>query len=597
MTVVVNRIGYLDLNDCDDDALWDTVIDGIDTVDYVEGTGSVYGIMKTAGLEDTGFTPAASKDLSGVKHVRFWGQFAQGTLIDLKVNGGIRFWASDGTNTGYWYVGGRDTYQGGFENFVVDVSAGVDAGTKPTAMNAITSMGITLNLTGTGKNVVNTWLDGFMLCDGVIAYGDDVGGYFDFEDIYLADVGVNLATGTIRKVAGVYFAAGKIVIGDSVSTNGCKFNAKSQSLIFEEKDVASTLYGIEVVDNGTGVTEFILGEKVGSAGVSGCFISVESLTQTPKWDLDGGTDTDVDNFKLYGSTFSGADGMILPATATEVEVLNCNFDSCGQIIVDTCIILNSNFINAIGNAIEISTASHQVEECSFINPTTAGVEITVATTYDFDGLVFVGTSGTGPYDVNNTSGSTVTINVNSGNAQYSTGSTVNFIQAPATVEITVKDIVTTAIIEGARVLVVVSDGVNFPYQESVTITRTAAVAYVTHTGHGLSTGDKVYIQGADQWEYNRVHQITVTGVDAYNYAIVGTPDTPATGTITATMVIVDEDTNVSGIADDTRVYANNQPFIGVVREGDVGPYKASPLTGTIDKTGGYSVIVQLIPDA
>lgn len=68
------------------------------------------------------------------------------------------------------------------------------------------------------------------------------------------------------------------------------------------------------------------------------------------------------------------------------------------------------------------------------------------------------------------------------------------------------------------------------------ITRSGSTATVAMTGHGFSDNDYVLIAGADQAEYNGAHQITKTGDDAFTYAVSGTPDTPATGTITAERV-------------------------------------------------------------
>ena len=601
MAITVAALAQTIIDACDNNTYNDGA--GVDTVDFKQNSASVYWTKKASGNNDCTFTPSAAVDLSGTGvHVRFWGLFLQGSLINLAASGGIQFWASDGSNTGYWYLGGRDTYSGGWAPFCVDVSAGVDSGTKPTAMNAITSMGLRLNLTGTSKNFDNTWMDYLHVCDGLRAYGDDAGGYFDLEDIFSADATDTSSTvggwGIVTKFAGIYFTSGGLEVGDSVSTNACKFQAKNQTLVFEDKDVNAALYSITVVDNGTGLTEFLLGEKAGTAGVSGCTIQVEDSAQAAKVDFVA-TDADITNFGIYGSTFIGLDDISLPATSTITEVLNSNFSACGTVVVDTCTLRNCNFINATGNAIEIDSLSNDVEDCTFITPTTAGVEISAAPTgdYDFDGMEFVGTTGSGPYDVNNTSGSEITINVNSGNAQYYTGSVVNFIIAPVTITLTVKDIVTTDEIAGARSLVLVADSANFPYQASVTIERSGAVATVSHTGHGMETGDKVYISGANQWEYNGVHEITYIGTGSYSYAVVGTPDTPATGTITATFVILDEDTDTGGVAADTRSYSNHQLFTGRVREGDVGPYKDAPLQGTIDKASGYSTVVQLIPDS
>lgn len=65
------------------------------------------------------------------------------------------------------------------------------------------------------------------------------------------------------------------------------------------------------------------------------------------------------------------------------------------------------------------------------------------------------------------------------------------------------------------------------------VTRAGAVATVTTiTPHGFTSGDYVTHAGADQQDYNVEAQVTVTGPTTYTFAVGGTPDTPATGTIT-----------------------------------------------------------------
>ena len=55
--------------------------------------------------------------------------------------------------------------------------------------------------------------------------------------------------------------------------------------------------------------------------------------------------------------------------------------------------------------------------------------------------------------------------------------------------------------------------------------------------HNYSTGMTITIAGADQSEYNGSFQITVTDIDKFQYAISGTPVSPATGTITSSASI------------------------------------------------------------
>lgn len=65
---------------------------------------------------------------------------------------------------------------------------------------------------------------------------------------------------------------------------------------------------------------------------------------------------------------------------------------------------------------------------------------------------------------------------------------------------------------------------------SISITRSGAVATVTETGHGRSSGDVVKVSGCTETEYNGSQTITVVDANTYTFAVTGTPATPASGT-------------------------------------------------------------------
>lgn len=85
------------------------------------------------------------------------------------------------------------------------------------------------------------------------------------------------------------------------------------------------------------------------------------------------------------------------------------------------------------------------------------------------------------------------------------------------------------------------------------IVRTASTATATAAAaHGLVSGDRVTIAGAAQTDYNGTFTVTVTTTTAFTYTVANTPATPATGTLTATLVDYDE----------IRPYtAGSQPYI------------------------------------
>lgn len=200
-------------------------------------------------------------------------------------------------------------------------------------------------------------------------------------------------------------------------------------------------------------------------------------------------------------------------------------------------------------------------------------------------------------------GGTITVNLIecAGDISYkSAGCTVDFVINPVDTTINVKDISTLANISGARVLVYPLNATGpMNYQVSVTsINRSGSTATVVQTAHGLATNDKVYIEGADQPEYNGIHQIIVTGANGYTYTVSGTPDTPATGTIVETDVLISTTTDGSGNATANKSFSSDQPITGRVREGTtpVPNYKTSPITGTVDKDAGFATTIFLVPD-
>ena len=70
--------------------------------------------------------------------------------------------------------------------------------------------------------------------------------------------------------------------------------------------------------------------------------------------------------------------------------------------------------------------------------------------------------------------------------------------------------------------------------KSASLTRSGTTVTATVTAHGYSTGEKISIIGATQPEYNGRFTVTVSGANTFTYTIVGSPTTPATGTIAAT---------------------------------------------------------------
>jgi hypothetical protein len=173
---------------------------------------------------------------------------------------------------------------------------------------------------------------------------------------------------------------------------------------------------------------------------------------------------------------------------------------------------------------------------------------------------------------------------------------------PSTVSttITVQDLSTASAIEGAIVLVWVTDNSNYFYKTSVSITGSGTTATVSHTAHGLTTGDFVIIEGVtNEDDYNGVYQVSVSNDNQYTYTateILGS--SPATGTsITSTFALISGTTNSIGQISDVRSLTANQSVSGWVRKSSDSPYyQQGVISGTVNTSTGLSVIIQLARD-
>lgn len=69
--------------------------------------------------------------------------------------------------------------------------------------------------------------------------------------------------------------------------------------------------------------------------------------------------------------------------------------------------------------------------------------------------------------------------------------------------------------------------------KSATITRSGSTATATVAAHGYANGDYVLMAGANETEYNGTFVISNVTANTFDYAVTGSPATPATGTVTS----------------------------------------------------------------
>lgn len=116
---------------------------------------------------------------------------------------------------------------------------------------------------------------------------------------------------------------------------------------------------------------------------------------------------------------------------------------------------------------------------------------------------------------------------------------------------------------------VVNTGNNISVSSITSDGTTATVT--TATNHNFVTDDLVWMQGADQADYNGPYKVTITNATVFTYTHTGVPATPATGTILT-----------------AATYMNESEFVGtiyVTADGGAWDNTGAPLANMLRGTG------------
>jgi hypothetical protein len=420
-----------------------------------------------------------------------------------------------------------------------------------------------------------------------IEYGATVDGYGTFAGMASANDADAARWGLFSYQSGSYIWKGLLSFG--TATNAVDFRDANRNIAIADTPRTYAAFNKIEINNA-------------SSRVDWTAIQIYSLGTLSKGTFSVINNADV-NFE--SCVFTDMLTFVFQSNST---ILSTIFRRCGQITQDSATFTGCKFESCTDTISLLCNNPSAVTGCTFTSDGgNHALELTTACaggTYSLTGHTFTGydtSDGTTNAVIHNNSNGAVTLNVSGITGTISvknTGSsTTSLVTSSVNCAINVKDVLTGANIQTARVLVMANTGGPMPYQASVTIARVTSTATVTHSGHGLVTNNKVLISGANQIEYNGVHTITYISSTQYSFAVTGTPDTPATGTIKSTFVLIDGDTDSSGNISYSKSYTSSQPITGRVRKFTTGAYyKTSPITGTVDSVNGVSIVVQLIPD-
>jgi hypothetical protein len=453
LTLVNNSV---QISSCDADD-WDLGVGVLDTDFKYEGTGclSIDTDIETNRIYYT----ISSSNFTG-RHLLAMLMNMTSPSLDTKANGGMQLILVDSSgNEGYWYVGGSDTYSGGWKRYIIDAGSTPSAnnGTNPT-ITAITKVGVGFKGIAKSKLTVNCYWDDVRYdtssSRGIAISGGASGTPDDLDALLTADA--TTKSGQIRKEGGVFFLQGTFLFGHA--TSNLYFTDKNQLVVFENDLVADGYHKIKA-DCGTGTTEIFFGEKSGSDGIKGCLFKSGG---TIKFQFDM-SDTDIDKLGVYGCTFQDAGTITFQPTAADKEVLNATVDSSAEIIPNTIKFENFNIISSDGFGIRM-IPSHGIKNGKIIAPGSSGIEI-VPTAADqdfaFDNIVFSGTDGVSTYDVYSNTSYDLDVNATNGanpGFKNEAGSGTITINNPNSLTIYVRDETTQALLPLARVHVVAAAG-------------------------------------------------------------------------------------------------------------------------------------------
>jgi hypothetical protein len=473
--------GLTEIDDCNvDDWTGDPTV-GLDTDFQIYETGCI-GIdvdIETHHMYGSTFTAA---DYSN-RVIYVWILSFSGETLDTKAAGGIRIALSDGTNESYWYVGGGDTYAGGWEVFTCNTAVSPDAnnGTNAT-LTSITNVGVGFKNLAKSKLSQNCFTDwnryGSIGAAALTVTGTNTTTGEGWSEVKTGDdTGV---FGILKQQKGSYILKGPVEFGDSVGTASLNFtDNEATSIVFDDFPVGNVHYNVTIVGNATGTTDFQLGDVVGTGddrqGVLGSQIS----TLGPLWEWDSFTDiADLDTVELYGCQFSGAGAGIGVDDNTKTELISCTLTNCGALDLGTtnngaevlnCFIIDpdgatNNYGMNFPQTPSVGELTHNAKNVNFITSGTPATQYMLAFPYagDYDislvGFKFFGsyTSGTLWHGINTGLNADVTINASGQSdpvqAEFSStnGGTVTVVNT-VTLQVTVQDSADSSLLEDVLV--------------------------------------------------------------------------------------------------------------------------------------------------
>jgi hypothetical protein len=431
--------------------------------------------------------PGGTVDLSSTL-VYVW--VLPGPAMATRANHGFGITLSDGTNIIQYNLGGSDlaafrhnTGVPAYQCLVLDtanlptsfrVHAGSEASLNLAAITGIGS-GFTTTLKAVGgvsnvfTDIVRYGINGIRVSDGTTS---DRG---NFEEVAAEDALTTdgRALGICRRLAaGLYGLQGPVFFS-AVGADSW-FEEKNVTVVFEDRGLLTSRYGFTFSDDGSNETNFFLGTKVGTGTSATGEDGVNLVAPPGVGAFFLANNTPRTNVFIYGSIFNGFTGGLHLRTGQ--ELIDCLVAGSGTVFANGATCVNTSILGSTvgandsalqwniatdpnshlhGTSFSKGTNAHHAIEFGTNSPLTMTL-----TDVNFSGFSASNNVNDSAMHIRRTTG-TVTINIigGSGTPSYRTdGATVDIIQNPVTLTVTVRDVNTNAVIEGARVYVEAAAG-------------------------------------------------------------------------------------------------------------------------------------------
>ena len=474
---------------------------------YLYGDSSIAGkYASKSGLQqfDLGSGNELDFDTGGNEEGQFiymWINLATFGVLETLANKGlaIRISSSSPGTSNYkdYLIAGSDGsngWTGGWKLFVIDPTKTASFTNGTCDIGSIRTLGVWID-TAASVRAESLFIDQIAVGTGLRITGTSTTAIKDVVD-YCTDY-TNRAWGMLQERDGIYYAFGKLYIGDSTNQSADVSFADSGRIIqfgtsqYYESGAWKTTFpvdasGIIIEDHSSYKTEFTDGVIVGTQNGRSGSVIIGNSDQNIVMDLYGGNNA-ASATLCYGTTFKSLKGAFNSGNDTGHKFLGCSFVKCSQFDpVGAPVIRNCTFAETVDvDAALLWNANIDIQLCAFIaNTLGAGIEHPAQGTFGYTDLLFSGNTYDMLYSAAASSG-VLTINATDSNPSTSeitnpTGNSVSIVNS-VNIDIYVKDTANNAI-EGASVAVYKSSDDTELMNELTAVTTGLATQSFNYTG-------------------------------------------------------------------------------------------------------------------